>query len=134
MAASEALFDDDEEDSMLHESLALQRNSTYASIDMDDHANPSTISWAEMLRKMKSEIRDIEYAQAPTVTSTRKFDLDQPFSFVPETFDPKNGKKRSLLIGCNYNHIHGAELKASQDDVRSMKVRFKKTRARLGSK
>jgi hypothetical protein len=26
------------------------------------------------------------------------------------------------LIGCNYTNIHGAELKASHDDIGSMKV------------
>jgi hypothetical protein len=120
-AASEAIFDDDDDDSVLGNAVGLARNSTFASLDMNDHANPSTITWATLLRKMKAEICDIEYAQMPTITSTRKFDLNKPFSFVPENFDSKMGKKRSLLIGCNYNNIHGAELKASHDDVRSMK-------------
>jgi hypothetical protein len=120
-AASEALFDDDDDESLLGNPVELARNSTFASLDMNDHANPSTITWASLLRKMKAEICDIEYAQMPTITSTRKFDLNTPFSFVPENFDSKKGKKRSLLIGCNYNNIHGAELKASHDDVRSMK-------------
>lgn len=71
---------------------------------------------------MKAEIKEIGYAQAPTVTLTRKIDLNQPFAFVPDSFDPMIGKKRSLLIGYNYINIHGAELKASHDDVRSMKV------------
>ena len=39
-----------------------------------------------------------------------------------KNFDPKKGKKRSLLIGCNYGYTPRAELKASHDDVRSMKV------------
>jgi hypothetical protein len=122
VAASEALFDDDDEES-LSNPVDFSRNNTFASLDMNDHANPSTISWANLLRKMKAEVKDIGYAQAPTVTSTRKIDLNQPFAFVPDSFDPMIGKKRSLLIGCNYMNIHGAELKASHDDVRSMKVR-----------
>lgn len=120
MEASEALFDDDEES--MASAVAFTRNSTFASIDMNDHCNPSTISWSDLLRKMKAEIKDIEYAQVPTITSTRKFDLNQPFSLVPPGFDKKTAKKRSLLIGCNYANIHGAQLKASHDDVRSMKV------------
>jgi hypothetical protein len=75
---------------------------------------------------MKAEIKEIEFVQAPSITSTRKFDLNQPFSLVPESFDKETGKKRSLLIGCNYSHINGAQLKASHDDVRSMKVRIYK--------
>lgn len=122
--ASETLFDDDdEEDNTLSSGPAFGRNTTFASIDMNEHYNPSTITWASLLRKMKAEIKDIEYAQVPSLSATRKFDVNQPFSLVPETFDPENGKRRSLLIGCNYDHIDGAQLKASHDDVRSMKVR-----------
>ena len=129
-AASEALFEDDDDES-LQNAVDLDRNSTFASLDMNDHYNPSTISWAMLLRKMKAEMKDIGYAQAPTITSTRKFDLNQAFSFVPDSFDPSQGKKRSLLIGCNYVNIQGAELKASHDDVRSMKVRCAWLRLRL---
>lgn len=122
-AASDALFDDDDDES-IDNAVDLNRNSTFASLDMNDHSNPSTITWATLLRKMKAEMKDIGYAQAPVITSTRKFDLNQAFSFVPDSFDPSKGKKRSLLIGCNYVNIDGAELKASHDDIRSMKVRF----------
>eukprot|EP00934_Nitzschia_sp_Nitz4_P001103 Nitzschia sp. Nitz4//scaffold70_size99833//28238//30363//NITZ4_004591-RA/size99833-processed-gene-0.7-mRNA-1//1//CDS//3329557123//1103//frame0 len=118
--AADALFDDDDdEDATIGPAFA--RASTFASIDMNDHFNPSTISWVSLLRKMKAEIKDIEYAQVPMLTSTRKFDLNQPFSLVPDSFDPTTGKRRSLLIGCNYSHLSGAQLKASHDDVRSMK-------------
>lgn len=121
-AASEALFDDDEEeDTTLSNGPTFGRNTTFASIDMNEHYNPSTISWATLLRKMKAEIKDIEYAQVPALSATRKFDVNQPFSLVPDSFDPETGKRRSLLIGCNYGHIDGAQLKASHDDVRSMK-------------
>lgn len=120
LQASEWLFDDDEE-SLIKESN-LPRNNTFASIDMNDHYNPSVISWATLLRKMKVEIKEVEYAQVPSITSTRKFDLNQPFSLVPESFDKNTGKKRSLLIGCNYNRTNGAQLKAAHDDIRSMKV------------
>jgi hypothetical protein len=122
MEATDALFDDDEDEETLGNAPEFTRNSTFASIDMNDHSNPSVISWSTLLRKMKSEIKEIEFAQAPSITSTRKFDLNQPFSLVPESFDNETGRKRSLLIGCNYSHINGAQLKASHDDVRSMKV------------
>lgn len=122
MESSDALFaDDDDDDATITGDHPFSRNNTFASIDMNDHCNPSTISWATLLRKMKAEIKDIEYAQVPTLTTTRKLDLNQAFSLVPDAFDPKACKKRSLLVGCNYNHINGAQLKASHDDVRSMK-------------
>jgi len=122
MEASNALFDDDDEEATISGQSAVARNNTFASLDMNDYSNPSTITWTALLKKMKAEIKDIEYAQVPTLTSTRKFDLSQPFSLVPEKFDPKTCKRRSLLVGCNYKHINGAQLKASHDDVRSMKV------------
>lgn len=122
---SDALFDDDEdEEATLSGEPAFNRNNTFASLDLNDHSNATTISWASLLRKMKAEMKDIEYAQVPTLTATRKFDLSQPFSLVPETFDPKTSKRRSLLVGCNYNNLNGAQLKASHDDVRSMKVSY----------
>ena len=115
----DSLFDDDDDESLA--TLPLARNSTFASLDMNGQSNPSTISWAELLRKMKTEINEIEYVQAPTIGSTRKFDLNKPFSLVPESFNKATGKKRSLLIGCNYHETEGAELKASHDDICSMK-------------
>lgn len=112
-----ALFDDDDEE---EESAWGTAKSFKSGFSMDN--NQTTISWADLLKKMKAEIRDIEYAQIPKLSTTRKLDLSQPFSLMPETFDPTKNKKRSLLIGCNYSNIPGAELKASHDDVRSMKV------------
>ena len=114
-----SLFDDDDDESLA--TLPFTRNSTFASLDMNGQSNPTTITWAELLRKMKYEINEIGYVQAPTIGSTRKFDLNTPFSLVPQSFDKVTGRKRSLLIGCNYHGNEEAELKASHDDVRSMK-------------
>lgn len=123
-AASESLFnDDDDDESILTRPIEMGRNRTFQSLILGDVSVQSTISWAALLRKMKAEIYDIEYAQAPVITSTRRFDLNTPFSLVPDGFDPTTNRKRSLLIGCNYTSVHGAELKASHDDIRSMKVR-----------
>ena len=57
-AASEALFEDDDDES-LQNAVDLDRNSTFASLDMNDHYNPSTISWAMLLRKMKAEMKGL---------------------------------------------------------------------------
>lgn len=117
--ASDALFDDDEdEESILGKSVCKSVHSLEFA-----PSNPATISWAALLRRMKAEIGDIEHAQHPILSTTRKFDLSQAFSIVPVNFNPTVGKKRSLLIGCNYTNIHGAELKASHDDIGSVKVR-----------
>jgi hypothetical protein len=118
--ASDHLFNDDDDESLA--TLPFTRNDTFASLDIHGQANPSTITWASLLRQMKEEMSMIDYPQAPTISATRKFDLNQPFSLAPESFDKATGKKRSLLIGCNYHNTDGAELKASHDDIRSMKV------------
>jgi hypothetical protein len=120
--ASEALFDDDDEDD--EESSVIMGRSVKSGFSLDPTSpNPSTITWADLLRKMKAEMKEIQYAQVPKITTTRKVDLNKPFSLVPPSFDLVKGTKRSLLIGCNYNNVHGAELKACHDDIRSMKVR-----------
>jgi len=87
-------------------------------------ADTVAITWADMLRQMKAEFKEIGYAQVPKVTTSRKIDLNKPFSLCSDDFDPKKNKKRSLLIGCNYRDLPDAELKASHDDIRSMKVSF----------
>lgn len=119
-AANNALFDDDDDSALLSQ-ISLSRDRTFQSLTLGDVATQSSITWADLMRKMKAEIAEIEYAQAPTITSTRKFDLNQPFTLIPADFDETKNKKRSLLIGCNYGNIHGAELKASHDDIRSVK-------------
>jgi hypothetical protein len=119
---NDSLFDEDDEASLLSGGpLGLSRDRrTFQSLTLGDVATQSSITWASLLRKMKAEIAEIEYAQAPTITSTRKFDLNEPFTLIPKGFDDTK-QKRSLLIGCNYSNIHGAELKASHDDIRSIK-------------
>lgn len=117
---SNSLFDDDD-DTTVGPAIPLERGRTNESLVLGDISSPLSITWADLLRKMKAEIVDIEYAQTPTLTSTRKFDINKPFSLIPDGFDPSKGQKRSLLIGCNYIDVAGAELKASHDDIRSMK-------------
>lgn len=110
------LFDDDESCT-----TGLGMPSKSFDMSLTDMATASTITWAEMLRKMKVEMQANGYAQVPTISSSRKFDLSKPFSLVPPDFDPEKNKKRSLLIGCNYIGMLGAELKANHDDIRSVK-------------
>lgn len=125
-AATDALFDDDEDEDGENGSITGRSYKSAFSLEYNS-GNPSTMTWSELLRKMKAEMKDIEYPQVPKITTTRKFDLNEPFSLVPENFDPTTGKKRALLIGCNYYNIPEAELKASHDDVRSMKVSKSRT-------
>lgn len=118
------LFDDDDESHPLSRTFSGIRSRTSDGELILDSTIASNISWASLLRKMKAEMHEIEYPQAPKLTCSRKIDLSAPFSLIPEDFDNTKNKKRSLLVGCNYVNIEGAELKASHDDIRSMKVSF----------
>jgi hypothetical protein len=122
MDVSKGLFDDEDEDDTTLSGLNFHTNNSFASLDKNTLSSPSTITWANLFSKMKAEIKDIEYPQVPILSSTRKLDLNQPFSLISESFNPHANKRRSLLVGCNYSHINGSQLKASHDDVRSMKV------------
>jgi len=119
-AAAQALFDDDDEDD---DEPSVMGKSFRSGVSLEyGNLSQAQITWAQMLRQMKSEFKEIGYSQAPKITTTRKLDLNKPFSLQGENFDPKKNKKRSLLIGCNYRNSNGAELKASHDDIRSTKV------------
>lgn len=119
-AAAQALFEDDDEE---EDEPSVMGKSFRSGVSLEyGNLSQSQITWAQMLRQMKSEFKEIGYSQAPKITTTRKIDLNKPFSLHGENFDPKKNKKRSLLIGCNYRDSNGAELKASQDDIRSTKV------------
>lgn len=79
-------------------------------------------TWSSLLYKMKDEILGVGFSQVPIITSSRKLDLNQPFSLTnPKKFDRAKNKKLSLLIGCNYDNFSGSNLKACHDDIRSIK-------------
>ena len=122
-AAAQALFDDDDDDADEPSVTGGKSFKSGYSIDFGNSDTHFQITWAALLRQLKSEFKEIGYSQVPKLTTTRKIDLNKPFSLTSDEFDVAKNKKRSLLIGCNYRSMEGAELKASHDDVRSMKVR-----------
>ena len=116
------LFDDDDDETVDTAGFTVDR--TLASFDtlvLTDNSAASSMTWAHLLRKMKPERQGVGFNQVPAVTSSYKFDLNEPFSLVPNGFEKEKNKKRALLIGCNYRRSPDAELKACHDDVRSMK-------------
>ncbi|KAL7503860.1 hypothetical protein ACHAXN_004497 [Cyclotella atomus] len=116
------LFDDDDDETVDTAGFTVDR--TIASFDtllLNDNQNASSMSWAELLRKMNREMQNVGYNQSAAVTSSYKLDLTAPFSIIPPDFKQGYSKKRALLIGCNYRRTPDAGLKASHDDVRSMK-------------
>jgi hypothetical protein len=114
-----SLFEEDEDEYNLSEPSPKPFGSL---VKGDVTPNKATVTWANLIQKMSEEMQQIGYAQLPTIMSSRKFDLNDSFSLIPDNFDPSINKKRSLLIGCNYVDMRSAQLKASHDDIRSIKV------------
>jgi len=85
-----------------------------------DVQSGSKLTWASMLRKMKDEMVELGHKQVPTISASRRFELDEPFSLIPDSFDSTKNKKIALLIGCNYMNS-SCEIPTSHNDIRSMK-------------
>lgn len=115
LSDTDNLFDDDEDESV-DDDASIE---SIAFDDVDDQNGP-VLTWAGMLRNMKDEMEDFGNIQVPAISTSRRFDLNEPFSLVPNSFDPRKNKKIALLIGCNYLNSSG-EISTSHDDIRSMK-------------
>ncbi len=114
--ATENLFeDDDDNDDMFDED-----DESFGELEFDGMMSGNTLSWAELLRRMKDEMEAFDYAQVPTLSTSRRFDLNDPVYLLPQGFNPEINRKFSLLIGCNYNRELGA-LKKSHDDIHMVK-------------
>jgi len=115
----ENLFQDDNEERSSYSAKSLE-----SLLLGDISTNPSDLTWSQILRKMKDEINTMGFSQIPIITSSRKFDLNQPISFIGDNFDMERNRKRSLFIGCNYDDVttnNDIKLNGSHDDIRSMK-------------
>jgi hypothetical protein len=115
------LFKDDDDMTVNTVAESLARHHLHDNFSFQMSAS-SQLSWVQLLTKMKAEMENAGYFQVPIITSSRKLDLMQPFQIVPADFDPLKNTKRALLIGCNYDGVEGAQIKASHDDVKSMQV------------
>jgi len=116
------LFDDDDDETVDTAGYTVDR--TLASFDtlvLNDNSAASSMTWAQLLRKMMPEMQGVGFHQVPAVTASYKFDLNEPFTLVPPEFQKGVNNKRALLIGSNYRRMPDAELKACHDDVRSIK-------------
>lgn len=117
------LFDDDDDATVDTAGYTIDRTiSSFETLVLNDGCNSSTMTWAQLLRKMKPEMQGVGFNQAPALTSSYRLDLNEPFSLVPHDFRKGVNTKRALLIGCNYRDTsENVQLKASHDDVRSIK-------------
>lgn len=74
------------------------------------------VSWVELLQQMSQVLKDLGFAQTPTLSSSRKITKTSPMLIVP----PGSGKRRALLIGINYVGQTG-ELRSCQNDCNNVR-------------
>lgn len=116
------LFDDDDDETVDTAGFTVDRTLTsFDTLVLNDGCNSNSMTWAQLLRKMKAEMQSVGFNQVPAVTSSYKFNLNEPFSLTPPDFKVGTNHKRALLIGCNYRNPPNVKLKACHDDVRSVK-------------
>ena len=116
------LFDDDDDETVDTAGFTVDRTLTsFDTLVLNDGFNSSSMTWAQILRKMKAEMQSVGFNQVPAVTSSFKFNLSEPFTLTPPDFKVGTNHKRALLIGCNYRKPPNVKLKACHDDVRSVK-------------
>ncbi len=90
------------------------------SFQFDQTLDGAHLTWSALLRKMKDEMEDQERDQVPILTTSKRFDLEEPVHLLPPDFDPRQNMKFSLLVGCNYVGQNGA-LVNSHNDINTMK-------------
>jgi len=78
------------------------------------------ISWVQLLRTMRGELRQMGYDQVPQLTSSRMIDVNKPMHIVPPDFKPAVHRKRAILIGINYVGQQG-QLSGCHNDVKNIK-------------
>lgn len=75
------------------------------------------MSWVEVLRKLRAELRNMGYSQVPQLTSSRMVDVNSTMYIVPPG---STGRRRAILIGINYVGQQG-QLSGCHNDVRNIK-------------
>ena len=113
-------FDFGVEDSLFDDDDASLGAESFGSLQFDETIAGASLSWSTLIRKMKDEMEEQGHLQVPVLTSSRKFDLDEPVHLLPANFNPKLNRKFALLVGCNYKGRFG-ELQNSHQDVKVMK-------------
>lgn len=110
-AVDDNLFDDDD--------ASIVEDQSFGSLQFEETAGTATLTWSSLIRKMKDEMEDQGHSQVPTLTTSRKFEMNEPVHLLPADFDPKLNRKFALFVGCNYKGR--GELRNSHNDVQVMK-------------
>lgn len=83
----------------------------------DEEIPEDTMSFTEVLERMRKDLRREGYSQIPQLTSLNQIDVDDDFDLVPES---ATGVRRAVMIGINYVGEDG-ELRGCHNDVLNMK-------------
>ena len=73
----------------------------------------SSLSWVDLLNKMRQNLVDKGYDQIPQLTSSDVIDVNELVEIVPNSY----GTKRAVLIGINYTGQEG-ELSGCHNDIK----------------
>jgi len=76
-----------------------------------------SISWIDVLHKMRSVLKNKGFDQVPQLSSSRMMDVKNPFQIVPPQ---SRGRRRAILIGINYKGQQG-ELSGCHNDANNIK-------------
>ena len=83
----------------------------------------SSLTFVQVLKKMRTILKSGKYSQIPQLTSSRKMDVTQKFDLIPPAC---TGTKRAILIGINYVGQTG-QLSGCHNDCLNMKDYVTKT-------
>ena len=93
--------------------------STLLNILYKDGQTPEdTMSFTEVLDKMRINLKENGYSQIPQLTSLNPIDITTDFTLVPS--DATGGVRRAVMIGINYVGHEQGELSGCHNDVLNM--------------
>jgi len=81
----------------------------------------ASLTWIELLRRMRSVLRQKGFEQVPQLSSSEMLDVNnKPFKIVPDESLELGGTRRAVLIGINYTGQKG-QLSGCHNDVENIK-------------
>lgn len=81
-----------------------------------------SMSWIELLQRMRSVLKSKGFDQVPQLCSSRMMDVNNQFEIVPAE---SQGHRRAVLIGINYEGQQG-QLSGCHNDVKNIKSFLRK--------
>lgn len=89
---------------------------TSALLKVFNETEEESLSFQEVLLKMRDILDDKGFSQIPQLTSSRRLDIRSPFTLKPDDF---SGTCRAVMIGINYVGQNG-ELSGCHNDANNM--------------